>query len=223
MKNKNKKENLVSLTDELFHMVADLSLENQEKFKDIVRIVMNALKEKDAYTQGHSIRVIDYAVKMGIELELGPQELKDLEISAVLHDIGKLSIPDRILKKPGRLTKEEFSVMQTHSANGEKLLDGISNLEKYKKYIRSHHERFDGMGYPDGLKGEEIPLISRIIFVADTFDAMTSNRPYRNGLPIETAVEELIKCSNTQFDPKIVQAFLDVLEKENLDLKKEVI
>jgi HD-GYP domain-containing protein (c-di-GMP phosphodiesterase class II) len=223
MKNKNKKENLASLSDELLNMVADLSLENQEKFKDIVRIVMNALKEKDAYTQGHSIRVIEYAVKIGMELNLNPQELKDLEISAVLHDIGKLSIPDRILKKPGRLTKEEFSIMQTHSTNGEKLLDGINNLEKYKKYIRAHHERFDGMGYPDGLKEEEIPLISRIIFVADTFDAMTSDRPYRNGLPIETAVEELIRCSGTQFDPKVVQAFLNVITKERSELKKAAI
>jgi HD-GYP domain-containing protein (c-di-GMP phosphodiesterase class II) len=218
---KNKKNNLISISDQLSNMVADLSLENQEKFKDVVRIVMNALKEKDAYTQGHSIRVIEYAVKTGMELGLKDKDLKDLEISAVLHDIGKLSIPDRILKKPGRLTKEEFSIMQTHSTNGEKLLDGISNLEKYKKYIRAHHERFDGMGYPDGLKGTEIPLISRIIFVADTFDAMTSDRPYREGLPIETAVEELVRCSGTQFDPQVVEAFLDVLNKEKLSLKKE--
>jgi HD-GYP domain-containing protein (c-di-GMP phosphodiesterase class II) len=220
---KNKKNNLISISDQLSSMVADLSLENQEKFKDVVRIVMNALKEKDAYTQGHSIRVIEYAVKTGMELGLKDKDLKDLEISAVLHDIGKLSIPDRILKKPGRLTKEEFSIMQTHSTNGEKLLDGISNLEKYKKYIRAHHERFDGMGYPDGLKGTEIPLISRIIFVADTFDAMTSDRPYREGLPIETAVEELVRCSGTQFDPQVVEAFLDVLSKEKISLKKKIL
>jgi len=212
-------------TNNPFDIIAELTLENQQQFKDIVKIVMNALKEKDEYTQGRSIRVIDYAVKMGVELGLNEQELKDLEIAAVLHDIGKLGVPDKILKKPGRLTKEEYEIMQQHSANGEKLLNGIGNLEKYKKYIRAHHERYDGFGYPDGLKGEEIPLISRIIFVADTFDAMTSNRPYRQGLPTQVAVDELIKCSGTQFDSHIVEAFVNVInrEQEQEEIKKEAV
>lgn len=211
------------LADELYDIVAALTIKNKEQFQDIVNIVINALKEKDPYTQGHSIRVIEYSVKIGKEIGLNNDDMKKLEISAVLHDIGKLGIPDKILKKPGRLTKEEYEIMQQHSANGEKLLDGIKNLEKYKKYIRAHHERYDGFGYPDGLKGNEIPLISRIIFVADTFDAMTSDRPYRKGLPVDVAIDELIKCSNTQFDPKVVEAFLNVLRKEQEELKKEAV
>ncbi|MEI6092473.1 MAG: HD-GYP domain-containing protein, partial [bacterium] len=203
--------------------VAALTIKNNEQFQDIVNIVINALKEKDQYTQGHSIRVIDYSVKIGKEIGLNADDLKKLEISAVLHDIGKLGIPDKILKKPGRLTKKEYEIMQQHSANGEKLLDGIKNLEKYKKYIRAHHERYDGFGYPDGLKGSEIPLISRIIFVADTFDAITSDRPYRKGLSVEVAIDELTKCSGTQFDPRIVEAFLNILNREQEELKKEAV
>jgi putative nucleotidyltransferase with HDIG domain len=213
------KEN--KLANELCNLISTLTLKNEKQFNDIVKIVMNALKEKDQYTQGHSIRVIEYSVKIGRQLGLDDETLKDLEVAAVLHDIGKLGVPDKILKKPGRLTKEEYAIMQKHSENGEKILDGIADLEKYKKYIRAHHERYDGFGYPDGLKGENIPFISRVIFVADTFDAMTSTRPYRNGLPIQTAVDELTKCSGTQFDPQVVNAFLEVLKNEEEDLKKE--
>ena len=207
----------------LYEIIAALTLKNKEQFEDIVNIVINALKEKDKYTQGHSIRVIEFAVKIGHEIGLSDEEVKTLEVASLLHDIGKLGIPDKILKKPGRLTKEEYQIMQQHSANGEKMLNNIKILEKYKKYIRAHHERFDGFGYPDGLKGNQIPLISRIIFVADTFDAMTSDRPYRKGMPVEAAIEELVKCSGTQFDPQVVDAFLSVLRKGQEDLKKEAV
>jgi len=209
--------------NKFYDIIAELTMKNKEQFKEIVKIVMNALKQKDEYTEGHSLRVIEYALKIGRELNLDEESIRDLEISAVLHDIGKLGVPDKILKKPGRLTKEEFEIMQQHSVNGENLLKGIKNLQKYKRYIRAHHERYDGQGYPDGLKGEEIPLISRIIFVADTFDAMTSDRPYRKGLPTNVAVDELIKCSGTQFDSRIVEAFLNVLRKEEEETKKEAV
>ncbi|MCX6112390.1 MAG: HD-GYP domain-containing protein [Proteobacteria bacterium] len=212
-----------NLPNDLYDIIAALTLKNKEQFQDIVNVVINALKEKDQYTQGHSVRVIEFSVKIGHEIGLNEEDIRSLEIASVLHDIGKLGVPDKILKKPGRLTKEEYQIMQQHSANGEKLLDGIKNLEKYKKYIRAHHERYDGFGYPDGLKGNDIPLISRIIFVADTFDAMTSDRPYRKGLPIEAAIDELIKCSGTQFDPYVVEAFLNVLRKEQEELNKEAV
>ncbi len=205
------------LVTNLIDIIAKLTLKNYEQFNDMVKIVMKALNEKDPYTQGHSIRVTEYALKIGEALGLSKDKMKELELAAVLHDIGKLGIPDKILKKPGRLTKEEFAVMRQHSEKGEHMLAGIADLESYKKYVRAHHERYDGFGYPDGLKGEEIPLVSRIIFVADTFDAMTSDRPYRKGLSIEVTIDELLKCSGTQFDPTVVETFIRIIKENYLD------
>jgi len=205
------------LVTNLIDIIAKLTLKNYEQFNDMVKIVMKALNEKDPYTQGHSIRVTEYALKIGEELGLDKESMKELELASVLHDIGKLGIPDKILKKPGRLTKEEFAVMRQHSEKGEQMLAGITDLEPYKKYVRAHHERYDGFGYPDGLKAENIPLISRIIFVADTFDAMTSDRPYRKGLSIEVTIDELLKCSGTQFDPMVVETFIRVIKENYLD------
>ena len=198
----------------LMDIIAELTLKNQEQFNDLVRVVMKALNEKDQYTQGHSIRVTEYALKIGEGLGLDKEQLKELELASVLHDIGKLGIPDRILKKPGRLTKDEYAIMQQHSVKGEKMLEGITDLEPYKKYVRAHHERYDGYGYPDGLKGKDIPLISRILFVADTFDAMTSDRPYRKGLPADVSIDEIIRCSGTQFDPLIVEVFVRIMREK---------
>jgi putative nucleotidyltransferase with HDIG domain len=205
------------LVTNLIDIIAKLTLKNYEQFNDMVKIVMKALSEKDPYTQGHSIRVTEYALKIGEELGLNKEKMKELELASVLHDIGKLGIPDKILKKPGRLTKDEFAIMRQHSEKGEQMLAGIKDLEPYKKYVRSHHERYDGFGYPDGLKGEEIPLISRIIFVADTFDAMTSDRPYRKGLSIEVTIEELMKCAGTQFDPLVVATCIRIIKENYLD------
>jgi HD-GYP domain-containing protein (c-di-GMP phosphodiesterase class II) len=205
------------LVTSLIDIIAKLTLKNYEQFNDMVKIVMKALNEKDPYTQGHSIRVTEYSLKIGEALGLDKDRMKELELASVLHDIGKLGIPDKILKKPGRLTKEEFEIMRQHSEKGEHMLAGIADLERYKKYVRSHHERYDGFGYPDGLKGEEIPLVSRIIFVADTFDAMTSDRPYRKGLSLEVTIDELIKCSGTQFDPQIVGVFVRIIKEKYLE------
>ena len=205
------------LVTNLIDIIATLTLKNYEQFNDMVKIVIKALNEKDPYTQGHSIRVTEYALKIGEALNLNKEEMKELELASILHDIGKLGIPDKILKKPGRLTKDEFAIMRQHSEKGEHMLAGIADLEPYKKYVRSHHERYDGFGYPDGLKAENIPLISRIIFVADTFDAMTSDRPYRKGLSIEVTIDELIKCSGTQFDPMVVDTFIRIIKENYLD------
>ncbi|HOW16942.1 MAG TPA: HD-GYP domain-containing protein [bacterium] len=209
-----------NLVDTLYNVITELSVKNHEQFHDLVKVVLKALREKDQYTQEHSIRVVEYAIKIGEQLGLDKEQLRELELAAVLHDIGKIGIPDRILKKPGRLTKEEYAIMQEHSTRGEDMLKGIENLDVYKKYVRTHHERFDGFGYPDGLKEENIPLISRIIFVADTFDAMTSDRPYRKGMPIDVAVDEIIRCSGTQFDPKVVNAFIKIIKKEEQEKQK---
>lgn len=219
-----KKENgkkVRSLVETLYNVITELSIKNQEQFHDIVNIVLKALREKDVYTQEHSVRVVDYALKIGESMGLDKEQLRELELAAVLHDIGKIGIPDRILKKPGRLTKEEYATMQGHSTRGEEMLNGIKDLDFYKKYVRSHHERYDGFGYPDGLKAENIPLISRIIFVADTFDAMTSDRPYRKGMATDIAVDEIIRCSGTQFDPKVVDAFVTIVKKEEQEKQKQ--
>jgi len=214
------RQNTDSNISDLMHVIAELALKNQEQFNDLVKVVMKALNEKDQYTQGHSIRVTEYALRIGEELGLDKEQLRELELASVLHDIGKLGIPDKILKKPGRLTKEEYAIMQEHSVKGEKMLEGIADLEPYKKYVRSHHERYDGFGYPDGLKGKEIPLVSRILFVADTFDAMTSDRPYRKGLSADVSIDEIIRCSGTQFDPLIVEVFVRMMREK---LEEEVV
>lgn len=210
-----------NLVNTLYNVISELSIKSQEQFHDLVNVVLKALREKDLYTQEHSVRVVDYAIKIGEALGLDKEQLKELELAAVLHDIGKIGIPDRILKKPGRLTKEEYATMQEHSKRGEEMLKGIKDLDIYKKYVRSHHERYDGYGYPDGLKGEEIPLISRIIFVADTFDAMTSDRPYRKGMSTDIAVDEIIRCSGTQFDPNVVNAFVSIIQKEEKERQEK--
>ena len=221
MKKQNGKR-VKNLVDTLYNVITELSIKNQEQFHDLVNIVLKALREKDQYTQEHSVRVVDYALKIGENMGLDKEQLRELELAAVLHDIGKLGIPDRILKKPGRLTKEEYATMQEHSTRGEEMLNGIQDLDFYKRYVRSHHERFDGFGYPDGLKAEHIPLISRIIFVADTFDAMTSDRPYRKGMSTEIAIEEIVRCSGTQFDPDVVKHFVQILKKEEQEKQKNI-
>ncbi|MFH1222844.1 MAG: HD-GYP domain-containing protein [Pseudomonadota bacterium] len=203
----------------LMDIISELTLKNQEQFNDLVNIVMKALNEKDQYTQGHSIRVTEYSLRIGEEMGLDKEQLKELELASVLHDIGKLGIPDKILKKPGRLTKQEYEIMQQHSVKGEKMLEGIADLEHYKQYVRAHHERYDGFGYPDGLKGMSIPLVSRILFVADSYDAMTSDRPYRKGTDSNVALDEIIRCSGTQFDPQIVEIFIRMMrEKQEEDV-----
>jgi HD-GYP domain-containing protein (c-di-GMP phosphodiesterase class II) len=140
-------------------------------------------------------------------------DLKDLELGGLLHDIGKIGIFDVILNKPGELTREEFAAVKNHPLWGVGLLEPIKQLNRIIPCIRHHHERLDGSGYPDGLKGERIPLWARILAVADAFDSMTSDRPYRKALDKAKAVSELKRCSASQFDPEIVKAFIDIIER----------
>ncbi len=185
----------------------------QKTFEAVVFALAETIEQRDKYTGGHTKRVTEYSVLIGEALGLSKKEIYTLKIAAILHDIGKIAVPDQILNKPGRLTDEEFAYIKIHPVAGEEILKHIPELKEEIKGIKYHHERWDGRGYPEGLKGEEIPFIARIIAVADTFDAMTSNRPYRKALPLEVAFEEIKKCAGTQFDPEVAEAFLKIQNK----------
>lgn len=191
----------------------------EELYPDILlealRAIISSLEEKDSYTHGHSIRVAEYAVILAEEIGLSEVEIREVELSALLHDIGKIGIPDNVLVKPARLTRAEFEIMKSHPVRSARILERITALRNLIPGIKYHHERYDGHGYPDGLKGEAIPLYARLILIADTFDAMTSTRPYRLALDKEIAFDELKKCSGTQFDPGLVAAFIRAMRKQD--------
>ena len=172
-----------------------------------VRSLIAAVDAKDPYTRGHSERVHTAAILVGNELDLDAVTRRDLYWASLLHDIGKIGAPDHILKKPGKLTAEEYRVMMEHPVSGDEVLKPIRWLEGARRGVRSHHERFDGQGYPDGLAGEEIPLVARIIAVADTFDAVTSRRSYRGERSVDAAIAVLEEAAGTQLDPAVVTAF----------------
>ena len=192
---------------------AQLFADLQESFLATVRALAQAVDAKDSYTAGHSSRVTLYSVIIGEELALDPDQLRRLRLSGLLHDVGKIGIRDSVLGKPGQLTDEEFAVMKSHPTVGEHILKPVPQLAEVIPGVVSHHERFDGRGYPRGLKAEEIPLLGRIIGVADAFDAMTSDRVYRPRLSDQVALAELRKHSGTQFDSRVVTAFLAAYDK----------
>lgn len=167
------------------------------------------IEQKDPYTKGHCSRVRTISLAMGRALNFTEEHLHILEGGALLHDIGKIGIPEEILNKPSRLTKPEFDLIREHPVAGERIIKHIDLFQAYRPIIRSHHERMDGKGYPDGLKGGAIPLDVRIVSLSDAFDAMTTSRAYRSALPTEFAVEELKLNSGTQFDPNLVNLFIE--------------
>ena len=199
--------------------IEELKDENQKMSEMAARTILKALDAKDHYTYGHSMRVCYFAMVLGREMGLSPEEMYELELSALFHDIGKIGTPDAVLNKPTRLNDEEFRIMKQHPVDSYEILKGFPAFSKIAVNARHHHERFDGRGYPDALKGDEIPMCARIILIADTFDAMTSSRVYRKGLPVETAFAELIEFSGSQFDPELVQFFIEGMKKEQA--KKE--
>ncbi|MGF1578474.1 MAG: HD domain-containing phosphohydrolase [Gemmataceae bacterium] len=184
--------------------------EQREEFIQAVTSLARTVELRDQYTGDHTLRVTKYAMLLARELRLSPSEIYNIEIGTPLHDIGKIGLDDAILRKRGRLTKTEFDIMKTHTVRGAEILNAMRNLGPMITIIRHHHEKWDGSGYPDGLAGENIPRIARVVSVADAFDAMTSDRPYRKALPPSVAFQELQNHAGTHFDPTCVEAFLKV-------------
>ncbi|MFA6308311.1 MAG: HD domain-containing phosphohydrolase [Clostridia bacterium] len=193
------------LADEHLH---NQKLLNLKSFRsNLISTIIATVYEKSEETEQHSKRLSDLSVKIGKKLNLSQKDLSELELLSVLHDIGKVAIDDRILKKPDPLTEDEWIVMKTHPDIGYRIAKSTSELENIADYIRTHHERWDGKGYPQGLRGENIPLLSRILAVADAYDAMTNDRAYRKSIAKSNAIEELKSYAGTQFDPNIVKVF----------------
>lgn len=184
--------------------------ELQRAYLDTIRMLAAATEARDPYTGGHLERVTGYTLAIARALGWSHEQLDQAEMGAILHDIGKIAIRDAVLRKTGPLLPEEWAHMRTHPEVGARILRGISFLEPIIPYVRHHHERFDGTGYPDGLAGEDIPIGGRLIAVADAFDAMTSTRPYRPARSDEVALAELRAGAGSQFDPQIVEAFADM-------------
>jgi HD-GYP domain-containing protein (c-di-GMP phosphodiesterase class II) len=212
-----------SMTDDLERFVADLknaAEENRTLFFGSIQMLAGAVDEKDPYTRGHSDRVTRYSVLIATELGLQPEEIEKIRISAQLHDVGKIGIEDRILKKPGALTPEEFEVMKTHTTKGAAILRPVEMLRDMLPGIELHHESLDGRGYPFGLKGDQIPLMPRVIMVADTFDAMTTNRPYQAAMDPEYVIRIINSLATTKFDASVVRAMTKVFESGRLRIHR---
>jgi len=205
------------LADRFNHMAADVeeyirrlkqaAAENNELFLGTARALASAIDAKDPYTRGHSVRVNRYSVILARYLGLSESDIADIHVASLLHDVGKIGVDDAILKKPGKLTPEEFEVMKLHTVIGANIMAPIRQMQRLLPGLRSHHERWAGSGYPDGLKGDGIPLMARIISVADTFDAMTTDRPYQKAKSFEAALARLNELKGSGFDEHIVEAF----------------
>jgi len=188
---------------------SDLVDQQKSLFLSTVKSLASAIDAKDGYTRHHSTRVTEFTVKIAKKMGISGKELGDLELAALLHDVGKIAVPESVLNKPGKLTDEEFKLIKDHPVRGESILSPVVELKEIARIVRSHHERYDGTGYPDKLKGRVIPLGSRIMAIADTYDSITSERPYRRPASHRFAVKEIIGCSGTQFDPEVVAHFLE--------------
>jgi putative nucleotidyltransferase with HDIG domain len=184
--------------------------ETERTYDATLAALSSALDVRDTETEGHARRVVRYMELIAEGLNIPAEQHATLRRGALLHDIGKIGVPDHILRKPGPLTENEWYTMKTHPDLGAKIIANVPFLEEVAVIIRAHHERWDGNGYPEGLAGEQIPLGARIFAVADSFDAMTSDRPYRRGRQLDEALLEIDRCSMTQFDPQVVKAFLAV-------------
>jgi len=210
---------------EYFSNQLSIAIENARLYEELKRTffetsqaLAEAIEMRDPYTGGHTQRVMTYSIAIAEEMGLSKEEIDKIRIAAILHDVGKIGIEDSILRKPSGLSDEELKRMMEHPRIGEEIVKKVSSLKEIAVIIRAHQERFDGKGYPDGLKNGEIPLLARIIAVADTFDAMVTDRPYRKGMSVDLALEELKKNRGIQFDPDVVDAFLRVFEKGMIKL-----
>src|ERR1700724_2220431 len=211
------------MSQELERFVEDLKRaadENRALFLGSIQMLAGAVDEKDPYTRGHSDRVTRYSMLIGKELNLDAGFLETLQISAQLHDVGKIGIEDRILKKPGALTAEEFEVMKTHTTKGANILRPVKQLAEMLPGIELHHEALDGRGYPYGLKDDQIPLLARVIAVADTFDALTTNRPYQHAHTPEEALRIIHNLAGKRLDPKAVDAITAVYGRGEIRIQR---
>jgi putative two-component system response regulator len=199
-----------SRTAELGRAVGSL----EGAYRATLRALTAALDIRDAETAGHSERVVGFSLRLARELGLSAEELRSLEYGALLHDIGKIGVPDSVLRKPSKLDDAEWGQMRLHPLHGQQMLRGIEFLEGASRVVAEHHEKWDGSGYPRGLRGEEIDLKARVFMVADAFDAMVSDRVYRPGRSHEAACAELARCAGSHFDPEVVDAFLGVPARE---------
>jgi len=204
--------------EEFIERLKEAAEENRELFIGSIRMLAAAIDEKDPYTRGHSGRVAKYSTLIAQEMGLSAEELDKLRISALLHDVGKIGVEDRVLKKPGALTPEEFGLMKQHTVKGANIMRPVSQLKEMLPGIELHHEHMDGRGYPYGLQGPQIPLMARIIGVADTLDAMTTNRPYQSAMELDFALERIRSLTGTKFDGAVVDALEAAVQHGKLRL-----
>jgi putative nucleotidyltransferase with HDIG domain len=204
--------------EEYIERLKEAAEENRELFIGSIRMLAAAIDEKDPYTRGHSGRVAKYSMLIGQELGLSTAELDKLRIAALLHDVGKIGVEDRVLKKPGSLTPEEFGLMKQHTVKGANIMRPVSQLKEMLPGIELHHEHMDGRGYPYGLQGQQIPLMARIIGVADTLDAMTTNRPYQSAMDLEYALDRIRALTGSKFDAVVVTALDSAVQHGKLRL-----
>ena len=193
----------------------------EKSYLESIEVLRRTVEVKDVYTRGHSDRVSEYSLLIGEKLNLPPEQMKTLKIGALFHDIGKIGIPDAILLKTDKLTDDEYSEIKNHPAIGAHILSNASIFADIIPIVKHHHERYDGKGYPARLAGEDIPYLARIVAVADTFDAMTSRRSYRQALDFDYTMNEIERCKGTQFDPAIADVFLEIL-RTNQDKITEI-
>jgi len=196
--------------------------ENHQLFINSIRMLAAAIDAKDPYTRGHSERVARYSIAIGKNLHLPEKEMRNLRISSLLHDVGKIGIDDRILRKPGALSDDEFEVMKQHPVKGAAIMSGVAQLNDCIAGMKYHHEKWSGGGYPDGLEGEAIPMQARIVAIADTFDAMTTNRPYQKAMELNYVVDKIKSFAGTRFDPKVIDAFVQAVGRGDIVIEEQV-
>lgn len=192
----------------------------EKAYLESIQTLRYTVEAKDTYTRGHSDRVSQFSVLIGKKLGLSDNDLKTLQIGGLFHDVGKIGVPDAILQKQSKLTDDEYSEIKNHPSIGAHILSSATIFKDMIPIVKHHHEKYDGTGYPGKLAGENIPYLARIAAIADSFDAMTSRRTYRDSLPIDTVIAEFRRCKGTQFDPEITDVFLDVLENHFDEIKE---